>query len=347
MSIIGEARHARCTRVQPLGRDPQDGCISLTVHFVGVQAPTNAGDAMKVLAGLVMAAALAIQLTPANSQMSAQEKQRMAAAISVDVNRALATHSKEGNTLREKVVGRLLLCGGLFKLISKQATDPRVKSSIEDIAEISSDAGAQASEGIALDRFKQIGTAAFKELNEKFGAKRTPDTEREMNILLGNCKSFHKPEERSGAVASLLLPDTRSDIAAPIQFANELQECSLYYSLWAGSLLVQVPQNSGPLSAADREKVVTSQVYMTKAEQIEVLYKRIANLAGVTEDAIKMRRDSMFEQEKRIMTRAWNIDNLHARYKDFCEYILSDTGGKARLKEITQGNVCGRLYTCW
>jgi hypothetical protein len=86
---------------------------------------------------------------------------------------------------------------------------------------------------------------------------------------------------------------------------------------------------------------------MTKAEQIEVLYKRIANLAGVTEDTIKVRRDSMFEQQKRVMTRAWNIDNLHERYKHFCEYILSDWGGKARLKEITQGNVCGRLYICW
>ena len=59
------------------------------------------------------------------------------------------------------------------------------------------------------------------------------------------------------------------------------------------------------------------------------------------------RRDVMFEQEKRVMGREWNLDRLHERYRDFCEYILSDTGGKARLKEITQGNVCGRLYTCW
>jgi hypothetical protein len=74
---------------------------------------------------------------------------------------------------------------------------------------------------------------------------------------------------------------------------------------------------------------------------------QLARLAGVTDEALKARRDIMFEREKRVMTGRWNLDKLHNRYKDFCEYILSAEGGKARLKEIDQGNVCGRLYTCW
>ena len=41
------------------------------------------------------------------------------------------------------------------------------------------------------------------------------------------------------------------------------------------------------------------------------------------------------------------MGRLHARYKAFCEYALSKAGGKARLQEIAQGNVCGGLYKCW
>lgn len=184
-------------------------------------------------------------------------------------------------------------------------------------------------------------------MENKFSERRTKDTEREMNLLLKNCKSFHKADEVSGAVAALLPPAPQKDNAAAIEFASELQECSLYYILLSGGLLVQVPRNSGSLSSADRDKVVKSQVYMTKAEQIEVLYKRLARLAGVTEESLTARRDTMFEQEKRVMANRWDLTRLDGRYKEFCEYILSDTGGKARIQEITEGNVCGRLYTCW
>ncbi len=88
-------------------------------------------------------------------------------------------------------------------------------------------------------------------------------------------------------------------------------------------------------------------VYMTRSEQIEVVYKRLALLSGVEEAALTARRDTMFEQQKRVMGREWYVGRLHERYKAFCEYILSDAGGKARLQDITQGNVCGGLYKCW
>ena len=137
------------------------------------------------------------------------------------------------------------------------------------------------SDGIAVDRFKEITDAAQQFIKEKFAAKRTQDSEREMDILVRNCKSFHKPEEVSGAVAELLPSVPQQDNAAAIEFANELQECSLYYALLAGGMILQVPKNSGLLSPADRDRAVKSQVYMTKSEQIEVFYKRLARLAGV------------------------------------------------------------------
>jgi hypothetical protein len=43
----------------------------------------------------------------------------------------------------------------------------------------------------------------------------------------------------------------------------------------------------------------------------------------------------------------WNVGKLHARYKAFCEYLLSSTGGKARLEDLSQGKVCGGPYKCW
>jgi hypothetical protein len=86
---------------------------------------------------------------------------------------------------------------------------------------------------------------------------------------------------------------------------------------------------------------------MTKSEQIEVLYKRLARLAGMTAEAVTARRDGMFEQLKRIMGPEWHMDRLNDRYKAFCAYILSDAGWKARLRDVTQGNVCGGRYKCW
>jgi len=88
-------------------------------------------------------------------------------------------------------------------------------------------------------------------------------------------------------------------------------------------------------------------VYMTKSEQIEVVYKRLARLAGMTDAALAARRDVMFENQKLVTGREWNIGKLHERYKAFCEYILSNPGGKARVQDIKRGNVCGGLYKCW
>jgi len=295
----------------------------------------------------VIGSEIFVGLGSASAQMSQQERDKVSIAIAADINRALAGYPKEGIPFREKVVGRLTQCAYVFTLISKSTTDPEAKDKISDIARISSDLSARVSNGISTDRFKEIASAAQQSIKNKFSERRTEDTEREMNLLLKNCKSFHKADDVSGAVAALLPPSPQKDNAAAIEFANELQECSLYYTLLSGGLLVQVPRKSGSLSSADRDKVVRSQVYMTKAEQIEVLYKRLARLAGVTEDSLTARRDTMFEQVKRVMANRWDLARLDERYKEFCEYILSDTGGKARIQEITEGNVCGRLYTCW
>lgn len=324
----------------------------MTVGVKRVGATPARPDAVSHLSHLMILVVLAVSIlvgypARATAQLSKPEKQRIASAIAADINREIAKYPKEGIAFREKVVGRLVQCGFLFLIISKQSNDQETKIQIYDASEVSLDLSARVSDGIVLDRYKQIADSAEQSIKEKFSAKRTPESEREMNNLLKNCKSFHKVDEVSSAISGLLPPSPQQDNAAAIEFANELQECSLYYALLAAGELIQVPQNSGPLSPADRDKAVKSQVYMTKSEQIEVLYKRLARLAGVTESALSTRRDAMFEQEKRVMTRNWNLSRLHDRYKDFCEYILSDAGGKARLKEISEGYVCGRLYTCW
>lgn len=300
-----------------------------------------------LMSGVAIGSAIFAGLGYAHAQMSQQERDNVSIAIAADINRALASYPKEGVAFREKVVGRLTQCAYVFTFISKSTTDLEAKAKISDIARISSDLSARVSNGISIDRFKEIAGAAQQSMKKKFSEKRTKDAEQEMNLLLKNCKSFHKVDEVSGALAALLPPTPQKDNVTAIEFANELQECSLYYALLSGGLLVQVPRNSGSLSSADRDKVVRSQVYMTKSEQIEVLYKRLARLAGVTEAALTARRDTMFEQEKRVMTKKWDLTRLDERYKNFCEYILSDTGGKARIQEIADGNVCGRLYTCW
>ena len=109
--------------------------------------------------------------------------------------------------------------------------------------------------------------------------------------------------------------------AAVIEWGKELQECSQYYLLLAGDLLLQVPQNSGPLSPADLDKAAKSLVYRTKSEQIDVIVNRVASLTGM-KDEFKERANTMFEQIKRVMGRDWNMGNLHTRYRAFCKYLL-------------------------
>jgi hypothetical protein len=283
---------------------------------------------------------------PAAAQLNKAEKSRIAASIATDINREIRQRSQTDAMLREKVVSRLFECGYVFLVISKQADSPENGAQIHDVGEISFELSALVSEDMPTERFKQIGDAATRSIKEKFAAARTPASEFEMNVLAKNCKSFHKIDAVAGAVAALLPPVPQESNSSAIELAKELQECSLYYALLAGDLLTQVPQRSGPLSSSDRVKVVKSQVYMTKSEQIEVLYKRVALLAGAA-TLLKERRDVMFEKEKRVMTQRWITGRLDERYKDICDYILSDAGSKARLKEIGDGNVCGRLYTCW
>jgi hypothetical protein len=294
---------------------------------------------------LISAGIFLVVLGPASAQLSKQEKQRIAAMTAAEIDRAITKHQTEGITLREKVVGRLLQCGDLYVMTSKQLNDQETKKRSLDAAEISYDLSMLVSEGISLQRFKEIGDAASKFIKDKFAAKRTRDAEREMGALLRNCRSFHSLSEVSDAIAELL-PAGAQRSTAEIQFAKELQECSLYYALLAGDLISQVPQNSGRLSPADRDKAVKGMVYLTKSEQIEVVYKRLARLAGMTDAALTARRDTMFESQKLVMGE-WNMGRLHERYEAFCEFILSNAGGKARLQDITRGKVCEGLYKCW
>jgi hypothetical protein len=287
---------------------------------------------------LLMAVAL-LFVTTASSQLSQEDKQRVIALLSAQIDRAIAEHEKDDGALREKVVGRLIQCGGAYSILSKQA------NAGSDASKISYELSALVSKGVGLDRFKEIGNAAQKSLNDKFAAKRTPDSEREMQALFMSCKSLQTLAEVSDAVAELLTTSARRD-ASSIQFAKELQECSLYYLLLAGASLTEVP-NTGRLSPADSKKAAQGMAYQTRSEQIELVYKRLALLAGMTDAALKARAETMFENQKLLMGPKWDVAKLHERYKTFCEFALGNAGGKERVQEIARGNMCQGLYKCW
>ncbi|MGA7913099.1 MAG: hypothetical protein WCC30_16345 [Candidatus Dormiibacterota bacterium] len=283
------------------------------------------------------------------AQLSRQEKQRIASTIAAEINRSINAHQKEGIALREKVIGRLIQCGAIFIMMSKQLDDPEAKKRIQDVAEISYDLSVRISEGVAVDRFSQIGDAAQKLLMDKFAAERTPDSEREMDMVLRNCKSFHELAKLPGAVAELLPPGAQQNAAA-IEFSKELskelQECLQYNILLAGYYLTQVPQ-SQPLSPSDEDKAVRAMTYRFKSKQIDVLMKEFEPSSGMTDAELKTRANAMFEQIKEVMGPDWNVDKLHARYKVFCQSLLSKEGLKRRTEEILQRKICGGLYKCW
>ncbi len=300
---------------------------------------SRVGRVYDCLAILLMAAGTLLFVPAASAQLSKEEKQRAINGLSAQINQAIVAQETEGVALREKVISRLIQCGTAYVMLSKQA---KVTS---DAAEISFELSSLVSQGVGLDRFKEIADGAQKSLKDKFATKRTPDSEREMRALFLNCKSFHARADVSDAVAELLTTSERRD-ASSIQFAKELQECSLYYILLSGDLITQVPK-TGRLLPDDSKKAVQGMVYLTKSEQIEVVYKRLALLAGMTDSALKTRGEIMYENQKLVMGSKWNVAKLHERYKTFCEYVLSNAGGKERLQEIARGNFCQGPYKCW
>jgi hypothetical protein len=158
---------------------------------------------------LISAGIFLVVLRPASAQLSKQEKQHIATTLAAEINRAITTKQTDGIVLRERVVARLIQCGKLFIMMSK-ANAPEAKTEaknlMRDIGEISFNLSALVSGGIAVDRFNEIADAASDVMKGKFAAARTPDSEREMDMLLWNCKSFHKIAEIPGAVAALLQP---------------------------------------------------------------------------------------------------------------------------------------------
>src|SRR5690242_10634879 len=116
---------------------------------------------------LICAGVLLTASVPASAELTKQEKEHITKVLGEEVNRAVARHQKEGIAFREKVVGRLFQCGDLFLMISKQAGEPGKRQEIREMAEISYDLSALASDGIKLDRFKEIGEAAQKATLEK------------------------------------------------------------------------------------------------------------------------------------------------------------------------------------
>jgi hypothetical protein len=140
---------------------------------------------------------------PANAQMSKQEKERITSNMAAEINRSIKSYPKEDVLFREKIVSRLIQCGDLFVLMSRH-TDPETGKRIADVAEISLDVSKNVSEGIGIDRLKEITSAAQRSIRAKLAAEPTQESEQEVRSLLNNCKSFHKPNEVSDAVAALL-----------------------------------------------------------------------------------------------------------------------------------------------
>jgi hypothetical protein len=167
------------------------------------------GAQYRLILLLVSAGTSLVGLGPANAQLSKQEKERISTTMAAEINSTITKYPKEGILFRERVVSRLVQCGDLFVFMSTHADNPETRRRISDVAEISFEVSTRVSDGIAVDRLRQITNTAKQEMKDKFAAERTQESEREMGALLKNCKSFHKVDEVSGAVAALLSSDSR------------------------------------------------------------------------------------------------------------------------------------------
>jgi len=123
--------------------------------------------------------------------------------MAAEINRSIKSYPTEGILLREKIVGRLTRCRDLFAFMSKHA-DPETGKPIADVAEITLDVSGIVSEEIGIERLKEVTSAAQDSIRAKLAAEPTRESEQEMRDLLNNCKSFHKLNEVSAAVAALL-----------------------------------------------------------------------------------------------------------------------------------------------
>ena len=166
----------------------------------------------RLLSLLISVGTFLVVLEPASAQLSKDDKQRIATMIAAEINRAMAKHETERIPFREKVIGRLAQCGSLFLKMSATLNDAEAKMRIHTVGEISFQIGVLVSEGIAVNRFKELVNAASKAVDEKFAAPRTRDSEREMDMLLENCASFHSSLQDIPNAVAELLPGCRSGV---------------------------------------------------------------------------------------------------------------------------------------
>ena len=142
-------------------------------------------------------------ISAANAQMSYKEKESISSTMAAKIDRSIKGYRQEGSFFRERVISRLAECGDLFMFMSRH-TDLETGKRIADVAEISFQVSKRVSEGIAIDRFKEITETARRSLEEKLATEPTSESEQEMRNLLENCKSFHKIDGVSDAVTALL-----------------------------------------------------------------------------------------------------------------------------------------------
>jgi hypothetical protein len=146
-----------------------------------------------VVVSLFMAAAVAAQLTP-------QEKQRVIATLTSEINRAIQKYPSVPE-IRDKVVRRVSECAFLFKTLEGASPEPEFKKSLADASDVSREVMVLLAAAMPLDRYKAIVNGAHDSIIQM--SKR--QDRKELSLLLRNCKSFNELHEIDQAVQELTL----------------------------------------------------------------------------------------------------------------------------------------------
>jgi hypothetical protein len=134
----------------------------------------------------------------AGAQLTPQEKQRVIATLTSEINRTIQKYQSVPE-IHDKVVRRVCECAFLLKTLGNASPDPELKESLAEAADVSFEVMLLLAAAMNMERYKAI----VREAHDFVVQMPKRQDRKEASLLLRNCKSFSEVPEIDQAVQEL------------------------------------------------------------------------------------------------------------------------------------------------
>lgn len=136
--------------------------------------------------------------TVSGAQLTPQEKQRVVAALTNEINKAIQKYQSVPD-IRDRVVRRMAECAFLLGTMGKSSPDPELKVTLADVSGVSLEVAVYLAKAMEMEHYKALVNAA----GDSIALMSKRQDRKELSLLMRNCKSFNEVGEIDQAVQEL------------------------------------------------------------------------------------------------------------------------------------------------